>query len=127
MIIVLSKRKLASRKNKIVLLNASQRVRKGRPKNYIPEEDLRPLAAAYLKGEPVEDEIAVVTREQVEEADYNFSPSRWILEIKNNEVSSVKELIDQLATLSKEQFQHDEKLFALLKPLTDGTLNVATD
>ncbi len=102
-------------------------MRKGRPKNYIPEEDLRPLAAAYLKGEPVEGEIAVITREQAEEADYNLSPSRWVLGIENNEVSSVKELIDQLATLSKEQFEHDEKLFALLKPLTDGTLNVATD
>ena len=61
-IIVLSKRKPAVRKNKVVLLNASQRVRKGRPKNYIPEEDLRRLAAAYLKGEPVEGEIAVITR-----------------------------------------------------------------
>ncbi len=36
-------------------------------------------------------------------------------------------LINELVTLSKEQFEHDEKLFALLKPLTDGTLNVATD
>ena len=41
-IVVLSKRKPAARKGKIVLLNASRRLRKGRPKNYIPEEDIRP-------------------------------------------------------------------------------------
>ena len=57
-IVVLSKRKPAARKDKIVLLNASRRVRKGRPKNYIPEEDIRPLASAFTKGEPVEGEVA---------------------------------------------------------------------
>ena len=77
-IVVLNKRKPAARKDKIVLLNASKRVKKGKPKNYIPEDAIRPLAAAYLKGEPVEGEIAVITRQQVEEADYNLSPSRWV-------------------------------------------------
>ena len=62
-IVVLNKRKPAARKDKIVLLNASRRVRKGKPKNYIPEDAIRPLAAAYLKGEPVEGEIAVITRD----------------------------------------------------------------
>jgi type I restriction enzyme M protein len=63
-IVVLSKRKPAARQGTIVLLNASRRVLKGRPKNYIPEDAIRPLAAAYLKGEPVEGEIAVITRQQ---------------------------------------------------------------
>ena len=47
-----------------MLVNASRRVGKGRPKNYIPEEDIRPIAAVFLKGEPVEGEVAVITREQ---------------------------------------------------------------
>ena len=49
-IVVLSKRKPEARKGKMVLVNASRRVGKGRPKNYIPEEDIRPIAAAFLKG-----------------------------------------------------------------------------
>ena len=53
-IVVLSKRKPEARKGKIVLVNASRRVGKARPKNYIPEEDIRPIAAAFLKGEAVE-------------------------------------------------------------------------
>jgi type I restriction enzyme M protein len=53
-------------------------VKKGRPKNYIPEDDIRPLAAAFNRGEPVEGEIAVITRQQAEDADYNLSPSRWV-------------------------------------------------
>lgn len=77
-IVVLSKRKSAARKGRIVLLNASRRSEKGRPKNYLPKEDIRPLAAMYLKGEPVEGELAVITTEQAREADYNLSPSRWV-------------------------------------------------
>jgi type I restriction enzyme M protein len=37
-IVVLNRRKPAARKDKIALLNASKRVKKGKPKNYIPEE-----------------------------------------------------------------------------------------
>ena len=126
-IVVLAKRKPEARKGKIALLNASRRVRKGRPKNFIPEEEIRSVAAAFAKGESVEGEIAVITREQAAEADYNLSPSRWVLGPETKEISSVGDLINQLATLSREQFEHDEKLLTLLKPLTDGKLNVATD
>ena len=51
-IIILNKRKPSSRKNKIVLVNASQSVKKGKPKNYIPENQIKLIATAYLKGEP---------------------------------------------------------------------------
>ncbi len=74
-IVALSKRKAEDRQGKIVLLNASRRVGKGRPKNFIPEEDIRALADMFIKGEPVEGEVAVITREQAMEADYNLSPA----------------------------------------------------
>ncbi len=118
-IIVLSKRKPASRKNKIVLLNASQRVRKGRPKNYIPEEDLRPLAAAYLKGEPVEGEVAVITREQVEEADYNLSPSRWAGQTDAFDHRPISEIIADLNKLNEEAREIDGHLADILAQLQE--------
>ena len=49
-IVVLSKRKPEARRGKIVLVNASRRVGKGRPKNYVPEEDIRPIAAGLPQG-----------------------------------------------------------------------------
>ncbi|WP_141455200.1 N-6 DNA methylase [Pseudoxanthomonas sp. z9] len=77
-IVVLNKRKPMARKGRITLLNASKHFRKGRPKNYLPEEDIKLLAAAYLNGEVVEGEVAVITTQQAEDADYNLSPSRWV-------------------------------------------------
>ena len=116
-IVVLSKRKPAGRKNKIVLLNASRRVGKGRPKNFIPEDDIRPLAAAFLKGEPVEGEVAVITREQAEEADYNLSPSRWVGQADALAQRSIKEIITEMQRLDDEAREIDAALAKMLEPL----------
>ncbi|MGI8402834.1 MAG: N-6 DNA methylase [Gemmatimonadaceae bacterium] len=116
-IVVLSKRKPAARKDKIVLVNASKRVGKGRPKNFIPEADIRPLAAAYLGGEPADGEIAVITRRQAEEADYNLSPSKWV-EGGSQEVNRpIGEILLDLARLDIQAREIDRDLLALLSPL----------
>ncbi len=114
-IVVLSKRKPAGRKGKIILLNASRRVGKGRPKNFIPEEDIRPLAAAFRKGEPVDGEVAVITREQAAQADYNLSPSRWVGQALAADTSSVSELVASLEQLSGDILASDKLLLTMLK------------
>jgi type I restriction enzyme M protein len=113
-IVVLNKRKSAARKNKIVLLNASRRVEKGRPKNFIPDGDIRPLAAMFLKGEPVDGEIAVITREQAAEADYNLSPSRWVSNAEDEEQRPIQDIIAELFGLDDEAREIDAKLATML-------------
>ena len=56
-IVVLNKRKPPARKGRITLLNASRHFSKGRPKNYLPEDNIKPLAAMYLKGQAVDGEV----------------------------------------------------------------------
>ncbi|WP_321924829.1 N-6 DNA methylase [Burkholderia sp. BCC1998] len=113
-IVVLRKNKSADRRDKIVLLNASRHFRKGRPKNYLPEEVLRPLAAAYLKGEPVEGELAVITRQRAEEADYNLSPSRWVEQNEDAEHRDLPQLIAELAKLDAQASEVNKALYQLL-------------
>jgi type I restriction enzyme M protein len=116
MIVVLNKRKPAARKDRIVLLNASRRVKKGKPKNYVPEDEIRPLAAAYLKGEPVEGEIAVITRGQAEAADYNLSPSRWVGSASEENGDNLAALITRFeAVLDEEDKLTSELQVALFK------------
>lgn len=116
-IVVLNKRKPAARKDRIVLLNASRRVRKGRPKNYIPEEDIRPLAAAFLKGEPVEGEVAVITRQQAKEADYNLSPSRWVGSAPGDEQADLKDIIDRFDAIIAAEAEVSRDLASALAKL----------
>ncbi len=102
-IVVLSKRKPEARRGKIVLVNAGRRVGKGRPKNYIPEEDIRPIAAAFLKGEPVEGEVAVITREQAAGADYNLSPSRWVGQAAGGNEVDLQDIMERFEAIVAEE------------------------
>ena len=121
-IVVISKRKPKTRRNKIVLMNASRRVRKGRPKNFIPKKDMQPLGMAFATGEPLEGEIAVVTREQARKADYNLSPSRWVGQVSSTEIGSVSELLRELVDLDKEARQLSASLSKLLAGVTDESV-----
>jgi len=116
-IVVLSRNKPAARRGKIVLLNASRRLKKGRPKNYIPEDDIAPLAEAYLKGEPVEGEIAVLTKEQAAEADYNLSPNRWVGHGGESKNEDLGDLIRKYAELNAEDAALGAELAPLLRSL----------
>lgn len=116
-IVVLSKRKASTRKDRIVLLNATRHVQKGRPKNFIPEMDIRSLAAAYLKGEPIDGEIAVVTRQQAKDADYNLSPSRWVGQSDAADHRPVKDLVAELLRLDEQARDIDASLAKMLARL----------
>ena len=118
-IVVLSKRKPDARKNKIVLLNASRRVKKGRPKNYIPNEYIRRLATAFMKGEPVEGEVAIITREQTKKTNYNLSPTRWAGQTNSAEIGSVSALLKELISLDEEAHQLSSSLSKLLDGVAD--------
>jgi type I restriction enzyme M protein len=113
-IVVLSKRKPVARKGNIVLLNASRHVQKGRPKNYIPEEHIRAIASAFLKGEPVSGEVVIITKTQAQEADYNLSPSRWVGQLDVVDQRSIKELAFELLRLDEQTQQIDEALAKML-------------
>jgi len=118
-IVVLSKRKPAARKDKVVLLNANRHVRKGRPKNFIPGGDVEALAAAFLKGEPVAGEVAVVDRNAIVEADYNLSPSRWVDQSSSTEVESISALMRELTALDEEAHRLSVSLATVLAGITD--------
>ena len=116
-IVVLSKRKPEARQDKIVLLNASKRVGKGRPKNFIPEEDIRRIAAAFAEGEPVEGEVAVITREEAEKTDYNLSPSRWVGQTDAVSQRPIKEIIAEMQRLDEEAREIEASMAQMLARL----------
>jgi type I restriction enzyme M protein len=113
-VVVLNKRKPAVRQGKVVLVNASRRFIKGRPKNYLREEDIRALAAMYLKGEPIEGELALITIEQAREADYNLSPSRWVGSATVEDELPIRDIIANLLQLDEDSRKIDAKLAKLL-------------
>ena len=113
-IVVLSKRKPAGRKNKIILLNASKRFLKGKPKNYLPEDQIRAIAALYQKGEMAESELAIIGTQEVETADYNLSPSRWVGQADAAIHRTIKDIVNELGSLSATAKTIDAQLIEVL-------------
>lgn len=102
-IIVLANHKAPERKDKLVFLNASRRVGKGKPKNYIPRDAIKALAAEFAGPLPAHDDVAVVMRAQVGEGDYNLSPSRWVASTRNRERDDITSLITCFEKISREE------------------------
>jgi|GEM_PF-32148 len=113
-IVVLNKRKAPSRKNNIVLLNASRFVKKGKPKNHLPDDQIRLLATMFLKGEPVDGVVAVITREQAEAADYNLMPSRFVGATEVSETRSIQDLVREIQSLVLEERGSESSLLRML-------------
>lgn len=116
-IVVLNRRKPAARTGTVVMLNASAHVKKGRPKNYLPDEAIRPLAAAYLNGAPIEHALAVVTRAQLKEADYNLSPGRWVGQHVSDAGGDFLVLLDEYAAVVEQEERLSADFASLLQRL----------
>ncbi|MFJ3081773.1 N-6 DNA methylase [Streptomyces halstedii] len=119
LIIVLNKRKPASRKNKVVLVNASQRFIKGKPKNHLSEEDIKELATLFIQGVPVEGEVAVVGLGDIAEADYNLSPSRWVRRADDREHRTIAELLGELQLLHDQDNESTARMLVALRSFAE--------
>ncbi len=122
-IILLNRNKLPHRKAKIVLVNASQEFKKGRPKNYIPDDSIRKIAQAFIKGQDIERFVKVITNEEAMEKDYNLSPSRYVDTSEKEIYRPIPEILDELwgpAGLEKKAKEIDIELRKIFNKLGFG-------
>ena len=119
-IIILNMNKLPQRKGKIVLVNAGQEFKKGRPKNYIPDESIHKVARGFIKGQDVERFIKVITIEEAAENDYNLSPSRYVDTSEKEVYRPIPEILEEIwgaEGLEKQAKKMDEELQKIFKQL----------
>ncbi len=83
------------------MVNASQEFKKGRPKNYIPDENIRKIAPAFIKGQDVERFVKVITKQEAAENDYNLSPSRYVDTSEKEVYRPIPEVLEELRGLEK--------------------------
>jgi type I restriction enzyme M protein len=116
-IVVLNKRKPAARKGKVILLNASQRFTKGKPKNHIADADVHELAQVFHAAESVEGELTVVGVAELESADYNLNPAKWVSRVDEVIHREVKEIVADLIALDAQAIDLNSALARLLVKL----------
>jgi type I restriction enzyme M protein len=114
-LLFLNKNKPKDRKGKLFLVNASQVVEKGDPKNFIPAGGIERIAKAFTAWQEEEKFAKVVTREQVAKEDYNISPSRYIHVADAETHRRIAEILEELAALDVEAAQANAALRSVLE------------
>jgi type I restriction enzyme M protein len=114
-LLFLNRAKAEDRKGKMFLVNASQVVEKGDPKNFIPASGIQRIAKAF-KGWAEEEKFAkVLTREQVAKEDYNISPSRYIHVAEAETYRPIAEILEELEALDADAAKLNSAVRAMLQ------------
>ena len=117
-LLFLNRAKSKDRKNKLFLVNASQVVEKGDPKNFISASGIARIATAFNSWQAEEKFAKVVTREQVAKEDYNISPSRYIHVADAETQRPIAEILAELATLEAEAAEASAALHRVLRSMS---------
>jgi type I restriction enzyme M protein len=104
-------------KREILLINASKEFAKGRPKNYLTEENIKRILDVYRNWEEVEGFSKIITNEEARRNDYNLSPSRYVSVDEKEEVLPVEDVLVELGKVEEERKQIDEELKRILSNL----------
>lgn len=116
-ILVLNKNKPKERKQKVLLINASQEFEKGRPKNFIPDEKIKKIAEAFHAFRDVERFTKVIAVDEAVKNDYNLSPSRYVETGAAEEYKDIPALLTELGKLDEESERIDKELADVFQKL----------
>ena len=109
-IIVFSGNKPKDKKGKILLINASNEYQPGKKQNTLSEENIQRIANAYRGFKDIDKFARVVTIEEIREADYNLSPSRFVSVAEEERYRSISEIMEELERLEVERIEIGEKV-----------------
>ncbi|MGB9807688.1 MAG: N-6 DNA methylase, partial [Thermosulfidibacteraceae bacterium] len=114
-IIVINKAK--KHKGEILLINASKEFVKGRPKNYLTDENIKKILDAYFGWKEIEGFSKIITIKEARENDYNLSPSRYVTINEKEEIMPVEDILVELAKVEEERKAIDKELKEILNKM----------
>jgi type I restriction enzyme M protein len=101
----------------ILLINASKRFEKGRPKNQLTDDHAWGIAAAYETWEDEDALSAVITTDEATRNDYNVSPSRYVQVDGGEEILPLEDAVVLLREAEEERATADERLWEVVRSL----------
>ena len=115
LIIVINKNK--KRKDEILLINASELYKKGRPKNYLDEKSIEKISDIYLNWKEEEGISRIITKDEAVKNDYNLSPSRYVSTAEEEEILELEDAAALLKDAEEDRKRADEKMLNILGAL----------
>jgi type I restriction enzyme M protein len=109
-IIFLNKHKAENRKNKLLLVNASQHFKKGDPKNYIPDDSIELLAEVFLNWQERDKLSRIVSKDEIVKHDYNISPSRYVHIGGESQYRLISEILEEIQLIEDDISKNNKAL-----------------
>lgn len=116
-ILLLNRRKNNGRKGQIILVNASAHFRKEKPKNVLTDEGIEAVAGVYKAWETRAKLSKVITLKEVQEADYNLSPSQFVETGSRAKHRAIADILVDLGEAQQAREKADAELNAILGKL----------
>jgi len=104
-------------KEQILLINASNLYKKGRPKNYLPDDNIEQIADIYLNWKEEDGISKIIANEEAVKNDYNLSPSRYVAQDGGDDSLPLEDSIVLLKEADEERHEADTRLNEVLKVL----------
>jgi type I restriction enzyme M protein len=92
-ILVLRKRKSASHKKKVLIVDASRLFRRGRAQNFLEPEHAIEILGWYRNYSDVQDAVRVVTLDEIKDEDWTLNISRYVLPPLQEDIPPLPEAI----------------------------------
>ncbi len=116
-ILVVNKAKEAERKGKVLFIEASREFREGSAQNYLREEDVKKIAAAFHAFKDVDKYARVVDLAEIEKNDFNLNISRYVETADAAVKVDVGRAIAKLRELERKRAEAEARMNAYLKEL----------
>ena len=114
-IMFLRKNKPENKKGKILLINTSKEFQKGKPKNFLGEENIKKVVDTYQGFKEIDSFSKIITKKEIEGADFNLSPSRFVSVADDEVYRPLNEIIKDLKHTDSERQKIEKKVDGILR------------
>ena len=114
-ILVFRMRKLAERRHRILIVDASKEFKRGRNQNTLEPEHVGRIFGWYRDFQDVEGVARVVSLEEIAQNDFNLNISLYIEPVVEEETITVEEAMADLRRSLKESYAAEDRLKELLQ------------
>ncbi|WP_133463484.1 type I restriction-modification system subunit M [Sunxiuqinia elliptica] len=114
-VMVFKQNKEASKKGKVLFIDAANQIRIGRAQNFLEPSHVQQIFKWYASYEDVENHAKVATLEDIKENDYNLNIPLYVEKIIEDNLPSVDEAMADLKTAWGESLKAEEKFLTILK------------
>jgi type I restriction enzyme M protein len=116
-VVILRRKKPTSRKNNVLIIDASSLFRKGRAQNFLDQEHSDQIVAWYRAFEDVEDRAKVATLDEIKKEGWTLNISRYVLPPIGQDIPPLPEAVEAFkAALAEARAAEDH----LRKVLIEG-------